>query len=77
MLTQVLAKLKDPVTAQLAGTAANPQRRGIFEELLQVVTGDEPATADFDIGQVAATHLVVQPVSGKAGEPGGFVDGEG
>jgi hypothetical protein len=30
--------------------------------------------ADLDVGQVAAAHLVVQQVTGQAGEPDGFTD---
>jgi len=42
-----------------------------------VVAGDESASADFHVGQMAAAHLVVQQVAGQAGQPGGFVDGIG
>jgi hypothetical protein len=49
----------------------------IAEELLQVMAGDESASADFDVGQVAATHLVVKQVAGQAGQSGGFIDGVG
>jgi hypothetical protein len=45
--------------------------------LLQVVAGDEPTSADFHVGQIAAAHLVVQQVAGQAGQPGGFLDGIG
>jgi hypothetical protein len=45
--------------------------------LLEMVAGDEPASADFDGGQVTAAHLVVQQVAGQAGQAGGFVDGVG
>jgi len=41
------------------------------------MAGDEPASADFDVGQFAAAHLVVQQVAGQAGQAGGFVDGVG
>ena len=34
-------------------------RRGVREELLQVVAGDESASTDFYVSQVAAAHLVV------------------
>ena len=42
-----------------------------------MLAGDEAASADFDVGQVAAAHLVVQQVAGQAGQAGGFVDGVG
>jgi hypothetical protein len=42
-----------------------------------MVAGDEPASANFDVGQVAAAHLVVQQVAGQASQAGGFVDGVG
>jgi hypothetical protein len=40
------------------------------EELLQVVTGNEPTSADFSVGQVAAAHFVVEQVAGQAGQAG-------
>lgn len=46
-------------------------------ELLQVMVGNEAASTEFDLGQVAAAHLVVQQVAGEAGQAGGFVDGVG
>ena len=42
-----------------------------------MVAGDEAAPADFDVGQVAAAHFVVEQVAGQAGQAGGFVDGVG
>ena len=50
---------------------------GDLEELLEVLAGDEPASADFDGGEVAAAHLVIEQVAGQAGQAGGFVDGVG
>src|ERR1039457_3038857 len=41
------------------------------------MAGDESAPADFDVGQVAAAHFVVQQVAGQAGQARGFVDGVG
>jgi hypothetical protein len=52
-------------------------RRGVAEELLQVMAGDEPASANLDVGQVTTAHLVVEQVAGQAGQAGGFVDGVG
>jgi hypothetical protein len=40
-----------------------------------VLAGDHAAPADFEVGQVAAAHLVVEKVAGQAGQPGGLVDG--
>src|SRR5438552_8498400 len=51
--------------------------RGDAEELLQMLTGDQAASADLDVGQVAAAHLVVEQVAGQAGQPGGLIDGVG
>jgi len=48
---------------------------GVARELLQVVAGDEPASADLDAGQVAAANLVIQQVAGQAGQAGGIVGG--
>ena len=42
-----------------------------------MVAGDEPTSADFHVAKVDAAHIVVQQVSGQAGQPGGFVDGIG
>ncbi len=64
---RVLAKLKRPVAAQFAGAVAGCLRGSISEELLQVVAGNESAAADFDVGEVAVAHLVVQQVAGQAG----------
>ena len=50
---------------------------GDAEELVQVLAGDQPPPADFDVGQVAAAHLVVEQVAGQAGQAGGLVDGVG
>ena len=50
---------------------------GDAEELLQVLAGDQAPPADFDVGQVAAAHLVIEQVAGQAGQPGGLVDGVG
>ena len=47
------------------------------EELVQVLAGDQAAPADFDVGQVAAAHLVVEQVAGQSGQAGGLVDGVG
>jgi hypothetical protein len=47
---------------RLPGQAASVDRclrRGVREELLQMVAGDEPASTDFYVSQVAAAHLVV------------------
>ena len=46
-------------------------------ELRQVMVGNEAASTELDIGQVAGAHLVVQQVAGEAGQAGGFVDGVG
>jgi hypothetical protein len=40
-----------------------------------VTAGNASASADFDVGQVAAAHLVVQQVAGQASQAGGFIDG--
>ena len=50
---------------------------GDAEELLQVLAGDQASPANLDVGQVAAAHLVVEQVTGQAGQAGGLVDGVG
>jgi hypothetical protein len=42
-----------------------------------MAAGDEPPTADLDVGQVAGAHLVVQQVAGQAGQRGCLIDGLG
>jgi hypothetical protein len=42
-------------------------RGDIAEELLHVMTGDKPTSADLYMGQIATAHLVVQQVAGQAG----------
>jgi hypothetical protein len=42
-----------------------------------VLVGDQAPPADFDVGQVAATHLVVEQIAGQASQEGGLVDGLG
>ncbi len=44
---------------------------------MQLMAGDEPASADFHVDQVAAAHLVVQQVAGQASQLGSPVDGVG
>src|SRR6266567_5222729 len=50
---------------------------GDAEELVQVLAGDQPSPADFDVGEVAASHLAVEQVAGQASQPDGLVDGVG
>ena len=42
-----------------------------------MMAGDEPMSADFHIGQVAAAHFVVQQVAEQAGQAGSFINGVG
>ena len=42
-----------------------------------MVAGDEPMSADFHVGQVAAAHFVVQQVAEQAGQAGSFINGVG
>ena len=42
-----------------------------------MLAGDQLTPADFDVGQVAAAHLVVEQVAGQSGQAGGLVDGVG
>ena len=67
----------EAVSAPIAGWRKSGLRGGIAEELLQVMAGDDPASADFDEEQVAAAHLVVEQVPGQASQAGSFVDGVG
>lgn len=50
-----------PAIVRPVRTAAGCLGGGVSEELLEMVAGDEPASADFDVGQVAAAHLVALP----------------
>ena len=47
------------------------------QELLKVLAGDEPPSADLHVGQVPAPHLVIQQVPGQAGQAGRLGDGVG
>jgi hypothetical protein len=38
--------------------------RADVEEFLEVTAGDEAASSDLDVGQVALPHLVVQQIAG-------------
>ena len=67
----------EAVSAPVAGWRQSCLRGGIAEELLQVMAGDDPASADLHEEQVAAAHLVVEQVTGQAGRAGSFVDGIG
>ena len=54
----------EAVSAPIAGWRQSCLPGGIAEELLQVMAGDDPASADFHEEQVAAAHLVVEQVTG-------------
>jgi hypothetical protein len=58
--------------------AAKPSGPGSdIEELLKVVPGDEALSADFEVGQVLASHFALDQVAGQAGQAGGLADGAG
>jgi hypothetical protein len=42
-----------------------------------VLACDQAASADLEVGEVPAAHLVVEQVAGQAGEAGGLIDGVG
>jgi hypothetical protein len=47
------------------------------EELLEVLAGDQAPSADLDVVEVPASHLVIKQVSGKPSQAGSLADGIG
>ena len=72
-----MARTENPDLSACADSGRSYQYGDIAVKLLQVMVGNEAASTEFDVGQVAAAHLVVQRVAGEAGQAGGFVDGVG
>jgi hypothetical protein len=47
------------------------------EKGLEVLAGNEPATADLEVTELSSAHLVVEKIAGESEDLGGFVDGVG
>jgi hypothetical protein len=61
--------------------SAGPESAGVTlclgrnaEELLQVLAGYEPAPANFEVRQVAASHLVIEQVTRQPSQTSGLID---
>jgi hypothetical protein len=61
--------------------SAGPESAGVTlclgrnaEELLQVLAGYEPPPANFEVRQVAASHLVIEQVTRQPSQTSGLID---
>jgi hypothetical protein len=46
---------------------------GPCQECLELLAGDDAATADLEVDEAVGAHLVVEEISGQAGSLGGFL----
>src|SRR5215472_18048748 len=47
------------------------------KEGFEMLTGDDAASADLEVGQLAGANLVIQQVAGEAGDCRGLIDAVG